>query len=95
MGRVITSQRVPCHYCQQEVGIETNPFTKDHVVPRGLGGLDVRWNVVPACRDCNREKADKYPTHACAFCSRSRRRHWEMLGINHTSPKLEGWRKKV
>lgn len=95
MGRVITPRIIPCHYCQQEVGLPTNPFTKDHVVPRALGGLDVRWNVVPACRTCNRDKADRYPTCKCAFCRRTRRRHWEMFSINAWTEKVPNWRKQA
>lgn len=82
MGSIIDGSRVvPCHYCQREVGPGALPFTRDHVVPRAMGGRDRRDNVVPACRDCNGEKADKYPTHDCSFCNRTRRRHWEEFGI--------------
>jgi hypothetical protein len=86
---------VPCHYCQREVGPGALTFTWDHVVPRSIGGLNVRWNVVPSCRDCNSDKADEFPTHECAFCRRTRRRHWELLRINAKSPrpviKVHGW----
>lgn len=82
MGSIIDGSRVvPCHYCQREVGPGALPFTRDHVVPRAMGGRDRRDNVVPACRDCNGDKADKYPTHDCSFCNRTRRRHWEEFGI--------------
>jgi hypothetical protein len=70
-------ERVPCHYCQREVGDGALMFTWDHVVPRAMGGRNTRWNVVPSCQKCNSDKADEYPTHDCSFCRRSRRRHWE------------------
>lgn len=82
MGRIVSGDEVvPCHYCQREVGPGRLEFTRDHVVPRAMGGRDRRDNVVPSCRDCNGEKADKYPTHDCSFCRRTRRRHWEEFGI--------------
>ena len=70
---------ITCHYCQ----VELSPWemTKDHIVPRSIGGLDIRWNIVWSCRDCNSKKADTYPTCPCAKCSRTRRRHWELEGI--------------
>lgn len=78
------SEILVCHYCQRELvghGSDDLAPTRDHVVPRALGGLDVRWNRVWSCRACNSDKADKYPSCTCAFCSRTRRRHWEQLGI--------------
>ncbi len=88
MGSIIDGSRVvPCHYCQREVGPGALTFTRDHVVPRAMGGKDRRDNVVPSCRDCNGEKADKYPTHDCSFCQRTRRRHWEEFGIGPGSGK--------
>lgn len=88
MGSIIDGSRVvPCHYCQREVGPGALEFTRDHVVPRAIGGRDRRDNVVPCCRDCNGDKADKYPTHQCAFCNRTRRRHWEEFGIGPGSAK--------
>ena len=33
-------------------------LTRDHVVPVSRGGTDTWENVVTACRDCNRRKAD-------------------------------------
>lgn len=95
MGRIIDgSDVVPCHYCQREVGPGALEFTRDHVVPRALGGQDRRDNVVPCCRDCNGEKADRYPTHDCAFCNRTRRRHWEEFGITDQTKNRKRERKK-
>lgn len=97
MGRVITPRIIPCHFCQQEIGTPERPFTRDHVVPRSIGGLDERWNVVPACKECNGAKGDDYEFrgHTCAFCKRTKRRHWELFAINADSPKLDGWRAKL
>jgi hypothetical protein len=80
-----------CHYCSVELfpGDPTTAPTKDHVVPRAMGGLDIRWNIVIACRDCNSRKADQYRfmNHDCSFCRRTRRRHWEMFKIRGDQPR--------
>lgn len=60
--------KITCHYC----GAKVLPITQDHIVPRGLGGPDKMWNIVPACVDCNRAKADKWPTCDCARCKFAR-----------------------
>lgn len=81
-----------CHYCGVPLfkrGMPRTrgavPSTKDHVVARALGGLDVKWNIVEACRTCNGNKADQYSDKwcHCGFCKRTRRRHWEMFGIRN------------
>lgn len=69
-----------CHYCKSS--IPAGKETKDHVVPRARGGLDIRWNIVFSCQLCNRRKSDSWPTCPCNFCRRSRRRHWQQLGIH-------------
>jgi 5-methylcytosine-specific restriction protein A len=43
-----------CHYCQQKV--PSQDLTMDHLVPLARGGLSVKNNLVPACRDCNAKK---------------------------------------
>lgn len=73
------SERVFCHYCHY--GIPKGQETKDHVVPRARGGLDIRWNIVWSCSPCNLRKADAWPTCSCNFCRRTRRRHWQLLSI--------------
>ena len=51
----------------------------------------MRWNRVPCCRAENSSKGDRYPTCLCSFCSRSRRRHWELFGIpDMTKKKNQG-----
>lgn len=55
-----------CYLC----GCEIKPFgtkpwslTVDHVMPKSKGGRSTIENKALACRKCNGEKADKYPTH--------------------------------
>jgi len=73
-----------CHYCDIELTEENK--TKDHVVPRAIGGRDVRWNIVWSCRDCNSRKADKFPVCSCNLCRKTVRRHWEKLHIRADKP---------
>ena len=51
-----------CLYCAQV--FPARLLTRDHIVPRSLGGGD-RWsNVVTACRRCNVAKGGKTPEQA-------------------------------
>jgi hypothetical protein len=88
---------ITCHYCGMELffnpppGKEALRPTRDHVVARARGGLDERWNRQWACAACNIKKADSWSDAwsgacFCAFCMRTRRRHWEMLGIRNPNP---------
>jgi len=43
-----------CHYCKKK--ISRTELTMDHVVPIARGGTSTQGNIVPACRDCNRNK---------------------------------------
>ena len=43
-----------CHYCQKK--FSPKELTMDHVVPLARGGTSTQGNIVPACRDCNRNK---------------------------------------
>jgi len=76
-----------CHYCLRDINVLTR--TKDHVVPRSMGGLDVRWNIVWSCRQCNSFKASNPVICRCSFCRRSVRRHWEELRIDATGRKTK------
>jgi len=44
-----------CAYC----GVAEQQLTQDHVVPISRGGWDTEGNIVPACGQCNGEKADR------------------------------------
>lgn len=54
-----------CHYCTSIAG------TRDHVVPRTRMGVDQFWNLVPACKTCNKRKGPRMPTCDCVFCRRA------------------------
>jgi len=49
-----------CQYCGKK--LSAHDLTFDHVIPRSKGGRTNWGNVVAACRECNRDKADHMPT---------------------------------
>ena len=51
-----------CLYCGQRW--KTSSLTRDHVVPKSLGGKDIWSNVVTACRACNTKKGGRTPEKA-------------------------------
>ncbi len=48
-----------CHYCERKYA--PKELTMDHVVPLARGGTSTQGNLVPACRDCNRDKKLRTP----------------------------------
>jgi 5-methylcytosine-specific restriction endonuclease McrA len=48
-----------CQYCgRNKQQIKHSEFmTRDHVIPRHLGGMDIWENVVTCCNSCNNKKA--------------------------------------
>lgn len=58
-------QCVDCGYLpMQEVrsdGVDANPLTADHVVPKSQGGRTVLDNLQLRCRSCNASKGDRMP----------------------------------
>ena len=58
-----------CHYC----GV-FGPSTKDHIVPRSLGGPTLPWNLVYSCEPCNQAKRSDWPTCDCVKCGTARAR---------------------
>lgn len=51
-----------CHYCGDR--FEPKQLTMDHVVPLARGGSSTQGNIVPSCRDCNRDKKLDTPVDA-------------------------------
>ena len=51
-----------CHYCGEKLELfGPRKFQVDHFIPLSRGGTNYMNNLVIACPDCNREKADKLP----------------------------------
>lgn len=49
--------RCMCAYCGRTFE-NTKKLSRDHIMPKSRGGLDIWTNVVTACLDCNCDKAD-------------------------------------
>ena len=43
-----------CSYCGRKV--TPDELTMDHVIPLSRGGVSERFNLVPACKECNNKK---------------------------------------
>lgn len=60
---VMARDNFTCAYCGIRPWKETRPnyeaLTLDHIVPRSKGGKTTWLNIITACIDCNRNKADK------------------------------------
>lgn len=67
-----------CHYC--ELLLNTRTFSRDHIVPRALGGEDETYNIVPSCKQCNRMKCEHWTCCTCATCTSSIGKHAQ-LGV--------------
>ena len=58
----MTKQKSACHYCGCKLELfGPQKFQVDHFVPLSRGGSNFMNNLVLACPDCNRAKADKMP----------------------------------
>lgn len=44
-----------CHYCRADF-TDTNPCTRDHIIPKSQGGWANHGNIVFACRLCNQAR---------------------------------------
>lgn len=48
-----------CYYCERTFGQQCGIETRDHVIPRVLGGTTEPANIVICCGECNVNKGDK------------------------------------
>lgn len=54
-----------CHYCQES--FPPKEMTMDHIVPIARGGMSVKGNVVPCCKECNNRKKQLLPMEWDAY----------------------------
>jgi 5-methylcytosine-specific restriction endonuclease McrA len=69
--------RHTCLYCGSS--FRQSLLTRDHVLPRALGGDDIWGNVVTACKACNVKKGCHTPAEA----------HMPLLALPYTPNKAE------
>jgi hypothetical protein len=48
-----------CEYCRGQAAYAMQPFSVEHVVPRGRGGLTDEANLAFSCQGCNNHKYTK------------------------------------
>lgn len=46
-----------CCYCNRKLN-KMHKKTKEHIVPKSLGGTDNKLNIIYACFDCNNMRAN-------------------------------------
>jgi 5-methylcytosine-specific restriction endonuclease McrA len=61
MTRIGDKPPVRCFYCEEPIFKRTD--TKDHIIPKMLGGTNHETNKVKCCLYCNRLKANYLPRH--------------------------------
>ena len=75
---VLIRDKLRCQYCGKTAF--NKALTYDHVIPRSKGGTSCWENIVMACVECNREKADKTPQQAgMRLLSKPSRPSWNPL----------------
>ncbi len=72
MVRSVPWEKIPgdnmhCHYCG--VFLDLRNRTRDHVVPRALGGTQALVNLCHSCVACNNAKADATDWCDCWRCN--------------------------
>ncbi len=58
---ILARDRHTCQYCLAQ----PEALTLDHVVPKSVGGLDRRDNLVACCENCNDSRRDMEFTEWC------------------------------
>ncbi len=69
LGRLYLRQDGRCCYCKKRMWLEDWKegedwlflATKEHVMPRALGGGNNNGNIWAACRQCNKDKSNMSP----------------------------------
>lgn len=59
---IYTRDGFKCQFCGQR--FDSEELTFDHVLPRSRGGKTTWENIVTACVECNKTKADRTPAEA-------------------------------
>lgn len=67
-----------CHYCARTLDFPRH--SRDHVIPRILGGQDEISNIVACCKQCNKFKSEFWTNCSCDFCFATITRH-QKLGV--------------
>ena len=73
---VLTKTDGVCAHCGKEISFEKT--TIEHFVPKYRGGGDDERNLLPLCKNCNKQKGSRvvdakeyYPYLKSAFCAKA------------------------
>lgn len=72
MTRLIKRDKGLCHYCKRQTNRTPGSAlqaTKEHVVPRSMGGANSTANYVLACAGCNNKRATTLFYCKCDHCT--------------------------
>jgi hypothetical protein len=78
LSRLASRDGRQCHYCRDDMVFPLdkrqpqnipNAVTRDHIVPRSMGGEYRDHNLILACRRCNEKRGDNLYYCSCAFCA--------------------------
>lgn len=58
-----------CHYCRCTFSSRGRRCSFDHLWPQSLGRIDLEWNLVLACRDCNSRRGSRLDFCSCERCA--------------------------
>lgn len=84
--RIWEAHKGRCCLCTLPIDGAREPWTVEHLICLGLGGVDEDKNCAPAHEACRREK-DKLDVAAIAKAKRVKQRH---VGIKADKPKIPG-----
>ncbi len=54
--RVYFREKGLCFYCNKFLSFPDS--TRDHIIPKSMGGMNVYENIVLSCQSCNNERGD-------------------------------------
>lgn len=54
--RVYIREKGLCFYCDKWMAFPDS--TRDHIIPKSKGGMNVYTNIVLSCQSCNNERGD-------------------------------------
>lgn len=81
--------KVPCFWCGAFFG--KNQLTKDHVIPKGVGGSNKKGNIVKACESCNNDRGKVVSIYLGLKELSNRKDISRWNTINRAFAKLDGW----
>lgn len=80
-ARLILRDGPWCHYCRRRFSSRGRRASFEHIWPRAMGRIDLDWNLVLACRDCNSARGTNLAACSCEWCRTAISRAQGVLGV--------------